>query len=372
MTFREKMDRYRAGTATPEERRAVEEELDKASLINDYLFGGWEEAETAEAPAGELKQVKKSLRRRNIGLVLTSVVLVAVMLLCIPLVEKQYFDPTRATWSSIRTDLNIALNCYFSLFAPEQSFEGIWHYTDTGFGTWELELRYTDWDVMGHGTFKTAIVEKNEINFPYGTLFYAAEDLFEMGPLAPDYIVNWREQAQEEVDRKLDQLGDCATVYAAVSFAEDLTAEELFELSRHSFVIEWAGVRVGAPSDPTKPLIGMSLNQFWEDCGVNADYPALEGEVTAENAEQHLRSMVEYVRDYEQSTMDIGIIEEPGYYDKVLEELDENGLRFYGCYMYTSPDTYRELAAAGYITEFHILDVQDHVTEIYFPRSFGG
>lgn len=374
MTFREKMDRYRAGTATPEERRAVEEELDKAAIINDYLFGSWEEGETAEAPAGELKQVKKSLRRRNIGLVLTSVVLVAVMLLSIPLVEKQYFDPMQQTTSSTKfSDLDIALRCYYNLFSPEQDYNFITSYTDTGFGRWSLELSFFDWESIGYHAYLTAAVDKNEIHFPHNTLFYSPTDLFNMGPVELS-IDSVGYEADHEVGWQLAELEEDTSVYAAVSFNADLTAGELFAfMDRYSVIIRWAGVRAGHPSDPLKPLIGMELDGYWEDCGINADYPDLVGEVTADNAEQHFRSMVEYCRDYERSTINIGVVEDPEYYDKVLAELDENGLLFYGAYVTGSVQDFRDMAAQGQITHFKVLEVQDESRGFaYMAPSFGG
>ena len=184
MTFREKMDRYRAGTATDEERRIVEEELDKASVINDYLFGSWEESEPAEAPVGELKQVKKSLRRRNILLVLTSLVLTAAIALGvvqygIPMAESRYFDPTQATWSEEKTDLELALECYYILFSTYQLFAGVEPAQDTGFAAWSVEFSCVEGEQDGRTIYRTATVDKNEIHFPRDTLRFVAPEYFE-------------------------------------------------------------------------------------------------------------------------------------------------------------------------------------------------
>ena len=373
MTFREIFEKYQAGTANEEERRLVDEELEKAAIINEHLFGSWEEL-PAEPPAGELKQVKKSLHKRNLALVLTSVAVVIAMLMSVPLVERcMYFDPRKTTtgdtWGS---DLDIALWCYYDLFAPLQDYSRINSYTDTGFGTWSLELQYFDGESPSWFTYLTATVDKNEIRFPRNTLFYASDELFDMGPIqvsldSPGY------DSLFEIEHIYPDVEEDAHVHAAISFNADLNAQELFDLmDTYGIVPSWAAVRVGRPSDPQKPLIGMRLNRHQEEMGINGKYPELMGHVTAYNAEQHFRSMVEYCRDYESEIMNIGIVEDPSYYDKVLTELDENGLRFYGAYVYTSMQTLKELAEAGHMTHLRILEIQESTKYAYLTPSFGG
>lgn len=373
MTFNELFDRYRSGTATEEERRIVDEELEKAALINEHLFGNWENTPPSEAPAAEFRQVKKNLRKRNIALVLTSVVLVIAMLLCIPLVEKQYFDPSQhTTTSQWRNDLDLALECYYNLFSPDQDYSHISSITDTGFGTWSVELMYQDWDMPSMFSYRTAAVDKNEIHFPKNTLFYSSTELFDFGPLAlpPESVGN---EAVFQTDYMLQELEADTSVYAAVSFGADLTAEELLDLAdRYGLIIRWAGVRMGTPSEPLTPLIGMQLDGHWEDCGINELYPDFAGQITAYNAEQHFRSMVEYVRDYEQNTINIGVIEDPEYYDKVLAQLDEDGLLFYGAYVDGQVQTFRDMAADGVITHFYMLEIRESSGYFFVAPSFGG
>ena len=370
MTFRVLFEKYQAGAATEEERRLVEEELEKTALLNEHLFGTWEEP-SAEPPAGELKQVKRSLRKRNIALVLTSVAVVLALLLSVPLAERAYFDPNQATWSEEMTDLEIALDCYYSLFAPRQFCQGVETVTDTGFASWSMELSFWDREALGHTDYLTATVSRDELRFPSGTLYYVPSDIFDMGPVCPSG--NWKDAALEHLKWQLREVDKDADVYGAVSFAADLSAGELMELIRsYEVSVEWAGVRVGHPTVPQTPLVGMRLNRWREDVGVNAAYPELLGHVTAQNAEQHFRSMLNYCRDYEQNTVNIGVVEDSGYYDKVLEELDEGGLRFFGCMMAAKPEVYYRLAEDGYITDFRTLEVWDHTIYAYVAPSFGG
>lgn len=371
MTFRELFDRYRSGIATEEEQRLVEEELEKAALINEHLFGTWEEIPDPPA-ARELKTVKRSLRRRSLALVLTSVAVVLALLLSLPLAERLYFDPTATTTGDHFSDLNTALQCYYDLLAPEQDFVHIASYQDTGFASWSLELTFWDADSPTRHTYLTATVDKNEIYFPRNTLIYASAELFDFSPLEiPADDGNY--DSPEQIEWALANARESDAVYAAVSFNADLDAAQLFDLmDRYGFIVSWAAVRVGPASDPLEPLIGMKLDSSRQDTGINALYPDLMGEVTAQNAQQHFRSMVEYCRDYSANTRDLGIIEDPGYYDTVLRQLEENGLRFYGAYINTSAQTFRDLAADGHITDFRLLEIREPGGQFYLSPSFGG
>ena len=74
MTFKEAMERYRAGTASAEEKQLVEAELEKHGLIAEYLDEQWDEtAALSTPPAEEMRRVRKSLRRRNGIVVITSI-----------------------------------------------------------------------------------------------------------------------------------------------------------------------------------------------------------------------------------------------------------------------------------------------------------
>lgn len=378
MTFRELFDRYRAGTATDEERRIVEEELDKAALINEHLFGSWEEPAPAEAPAGELKQVKKSLRRRNLLLVLTSLVLTAAIALGvvqygIPMAESRYFDPTQATWSEEKTDLELALECYYILFSTRQLFTGVEPAQDTGFAAWSVEFSCVEGEQDGRTIYRTATVDKNEIHFPRDTLRFIAPEYFEMPMLgfSREYLL---EYMPDYVSTILRDVEEDDSVLAAITFAEDLTAEQMMKLQRQAgCIFHWAGVRTKKGLPLTEPLIGVQLSQGREDCGVNAAYPDLEcGIPTEYNLESHFRSLVTYCRDYQKNTMDIGILEDPEYFDKVLSYLDENGMTFYGCFASGDAEAFLWMAENGYISDISPVEINTHFTYNYQSDTFGG
>lgn len=377
MTFKELFERYRDGTATEEERRMVDEELEKATLINEYLLGSWEEP-PAEAPAGEFRQVKRSLRKRSAVLVLTCLVLSAALLLGvlkigIPMAERRYFDPTRATWSEEKTDFEIAMECYYTLFSFRRLFTGVEPAQDTGFASWTLDLSYVDGNEDGKTVYRTASVEKNDIHFARDSLSFVSPELFST-PYVYPANPSFSDVIREYVSFTLEAAQPHEKVIAAITFSEDLTAQELMELSRQfDGLFYWAGVRVNDGLPRTQPLIGVQLAQGRDDCGVNAAYPDLEcGFPTEYTLESHFRSLVTYCRDYQKNTIDIGIVEDPEYFDKVLSYLDENGMHFYGCFASGDPEAFLWLAENGYISDLQPIEFYTTSTYHYNTPIFGG
>ena len=80
MDFKTAMEHVRDGTATEEERRLVDSEVDKYLLITEHLDARWErEAPPMPEVLPELKQLRTKLRRRNAVLILTCLLLVAAI-----------------------------------------------------------------------------------------------------------------------------------------------------------------------------------------------------------------------------------------------------------------------------------------------------
>ena len=363
MTFKESFERFQSGTATENERRMVEEELEKAAIINEHLFGTFE-IESPVVPMGEFKQVRRSLRKRNISVVLTSLVLTAAMLLGavtlgIPLAESRYFDPTQATYSDNRADLDLALYCYYSLFAPQQDYRHFSDVTDTGFASWDVEFCLWDEDVMGQSSYHTASVTKNQLKFPRNTFFYAPHTYFQTANRTP-MEENWIDYVEEDVSRQLHHVEDDDTVYAAVTFCGDLDMETLWRLAKtYGVFVQWAAIRTDAPGRESNPMIGLNLKYSLNDPSVNAHYPSLATEVIPENAEEHIRSKIQYLMDYEENNINIGIVPD-GYYEKAVAYLDDHGLQFYGGFISGSRAMFMEMVEDGLVIDFYILGVQDY------------
>lgn len=105
MTFRELLDKYRAGQASEEERAMVEAELEKSEAIADYLAEQVEDALGAaetQAPAGEVRHIQKKVNRRlRRTAVWAACIVLAVLLggrfVVGPLVSSLYYQPNAYT-----------------------------------------------------------------------------------------------------------------------------------------------------------------------------------------------------------------------------------------------------------------------------------
>ena len=105
MTFRELLDKYRAGQASEEERAMVEAELEKSEAIADYLAEQVEDALGAaetQAPAGEVRHIQKKVNRRLRRTAVWAACIVLAVLLGVrfvvsPLVSSLYYQPNAYT-----------------------------------------------------------------------------------------------------------------------------------------------------------------------------------------------------------------------------------------------------------------------------------
>ena len=105
MTFRELLDKYRAGQASEEERALVEAELEKSEAIADYLAEQVEDALGAaetQAPAGEVRHIQKKVNRRLRRTAVWAACIVLAVLLGVrfvvsPLVSSLYYQPNAYT-----------------------------------------------------------------------------------------------------------------------------------------------------------------------------------------------------------------------------------------------------------------------------------
>lgn len=105
MTFRELLDKYRAGQASEEERALVEAELEKSEAIADYLAEQVEDALGAaetQAPAREVRHIQKKVNRRLRRTAVWAACIVLAVLLGVrfvvsPLVSSLYYQPNAYT-----------------------------------------------------------------------------------------------------------------------------------------------------------------------------------------------------------------------------------------------------------------------------------
>ena len=368
MTFKEAWNHYRAGTASEEERQLVEQELEKSRLIAEYLDEQWDDQIIAPiAPVEEMKQVRKTLRRRNILIVLTSLLLSAVLLLgtvCIgiPAMESLYWNPSATSYgTSYSTDLELMLAAYAELFCPDINIAAATE-SKTGFATYDISIQYWNTHRGGDCLFANGTIEKSELSLPMGFLSPVAVNLFDRATY-PFYAAE--ESGQQEVYDKLSQLPAYVTVVAAVSFPEDQSMEELlaFQDSLMDGYVGWTAIRTGPLDEQLLPLCGMNLSQWGtlrrEANQYYACFDMKSVEITPENLETHFQSLLRFSAD--QVGLGTGIPKESptgqGYYTDVLKYVEENGIYSYGCYVSGTPETFLALIESGSVSQVRIEDL---------------
>ena len=368
MTFREAKEHYRAGTASPEERQLVEQELEKSRLISEFLDEQWDEQiSVPPASAEEIKQVRQSMRKRNALIVLTSLILAAALLLGtvyigVPAAERHYWDPTQSSYSNpYVTDLELMLATYTELFCPDINISNVTA-SKTGFAAYDISIQYWNSYRGGDSSFASATIEKGALTLPTGFLDYCGVNIFDRATY-PFYPEN--EAHHQAVYDKLSELPEYVTVVAAVSFPEDKSMAEVLAIQDRLIDghVGWTAIRTAPLEEQRLPLCGMNISS-WGSVReyANALYPCLDykaTEKTPENLEAHFKSLLRFSAD--QAEKGTGIPEEyrknQCFYTDALTYVEENGIYSYGCYVSGTPETFLALLESGTVSQIRILDI---------------
>ena len=364
MTFKTAMEHYRAGTASPEERRMVEAELDKFRQISEYLDSSWQEPAPPREPSRrELKRLRRNLRRRNAVLALTSLVLAAALLFgvfryAIPCLETSlYWDPNTVSYGTrLDTDLGLTLYAYGELFCPNMCVESVTA-THTGFASYSILAESFSFP-RGERRYGYASLEKGKLTFQEG--FW--EELSQV------CVGNKRLKTNEWDVELLSQLPEYYQVGAFVTFREDLTmaqaldfqeslSQELELSSINSFpACHWFAIRhqEQAFAHPcgisTGSISGRfpEMNGFYPCFDVDEAFRALE-EATGSRPDQasvyeeHFKSVLRFLDDRHQAGRGIQVPDSPNYYSDALAYVEEHGVNVYGCYITASPQFFLRL-----------------------------
>ena len=366
---------YKNGTASEEECRAVEYELEKQELLASLsLFP--REQETVPFPESkkELKQLRRSLRKRNAKLVAISLILAAALLagavrIGSPALEKLYWDPGTVSYGTAAgTDLDMSLAAYDELFSPTTTYQGS-RISHTGFAGYSITIQY--WtgarDEAAEGY---ASIHKGELFIPSGIWDYATHQI------VGSYWMTVPESAavnRRAVAEVLSQLPEYVQIGAYVTFTQDKTLSQIFafrdelgndnkdRINQTGYC--WTAIRHSADMDNTVRCGISSASYTTQFPEANTQYPAFsefhayqELKVSGFNyswAEQtyaaHFKSLLRYMDDQLKQGTGIpapasgtGIVD-PEYYANALAYVEENGVMAYGCYIYASPQVLLEI-----------------------------
>ena len=125
MKFEELLKKYKDGTATPEECAAVEEELEKVRLIEEFLAEEDAPLPLPEvAAAGEVKAVQRTIKRRTRSTTLAVVAGVLALLLLLqfvllPLLNRRIYDREDYEVSEGFSEYRMTMDVFTQLFLPQ-------------------------------------------------------------------------------------------------------------------------------------------------------------------------------------------------------------------------------------------------------------
>ena len=321
----------------------------------------WEETLPPPDDVSELKQIRKSLRKRNIFTIGTCFLLAAALILGAMCVERTIWNPNQNSYGiEFFTDLEFALAAYSELFSPSQTVYNV-NTDHTGFGTYSISVEMWENYTFRDITYRYATARMGQLEFSDGFWSYNSVNIFDRATY-PFY------DQDEEFDRntlqRLQELPSYIQVLAAVSFPEDLSMEQLIQLndSLEDGGILWVGIRNSPTDEQRLPLCGMKpfaggvvmdeLNEYYPAFDIKTD------QITPELLEDHFQALLTYSRDFIVSSG----FEEPApvlgtyYYDETLAYIEENGVSSYGAYIIASPQTFLDLWNNGTASQIWMRD----------------
>lgn len=396
MSFKDLLKRYKEGIATEEEKKNVENELEKYESIEEYFaedlsdqFFKKDETdeEASQINGDETKKVQKVVNRRLGKVVITSVLAVIVLYVGIfygvsGIVDKIYYDPTAVTQSEEQQfqspDFSYDMKAYISLNMPGHSIYSFTSQQPKGFG--DYEVSYSLWDLFTEKDDRHFIdLSRGRLTHAIGGIF-STENRFRIWegfekiefPFPKDATEDAialrdedTERKNEETLRYLNELNPLSYISMSIVFDEDINMEEFHHMKREypTLDFKWVGVRTTEPDtrwSETQPmhLVGFNPN-FTDEASSNQrpdpeKYPLfnladMRGELNLsendfpEAYETHFRSRLSYLRnrkefveifDYNSYKVD--------FYDDALEYIDEHGVKTYGVLVFGTAEEFLE------------------------------
>lgn len=363
MSFRELMEKYRDGSATPEERELFERELEKYEALSEYAA----EREDGELsiPAGEAEEagrVSRAVRRRFRRAALLAAVLVLAVLAAVfgglRLYEASCYDPNRGVAEKYGGDGQFMIDTAVctELFSP--GFITSYASAErTGPASYQVSVRqqnlffgeaetftglvsggtFADWDMVDRCFFRQPVV--NALQWKLGNFAWQDTD-GEISFVPPDDL-------QKQQEQELRELPESARVLTYFTFREDMPLGEFESVYREitqqeKSTILYVAVRGG---DGQHSVIGFEPTGTGIVLGDRYDeerYPALElsnheNPQSAEAWETHFTSMLSYLADREEFLSALHHNLNATELSYTLSYVEENGMQVYGFLMQSRP-----------------------------------
>lgn len=368
MTFRELLEKYKNQTATPEERKQVEAELEKYNALTEYLLEQDVDME-GEDLAGqqeELQKIDRSMKKRGRRIIAIAVVIACVVMGALtafqPAISKViWYDPTERDFQQYSYDISCHLAVLAELTMPEVQMESVM-ITEKGWGQYDLQVQQREWS-SGEYLWEDGTVTRGKIQLKSNVYQYSVINAFSRGTAEFGNSV-MTESAKAKA--ALADLPEYLKMEAYVSLGKDWTMEELenFAAQQEGY-LGWVGVRTSTEDRQLLPLMGFdadSSGYIWEN--VDAAYPFYELSMhedvpLAEAWEKHFLALLQYSIDHGDFYARLNQSNDHGSTCQMVQEyVTENGVKTYGFLYYGTPAEMRKLLENEDVEGIYVTDYQ--------------
>ena len=368
MTFRELLEKYKNQTATPEERKQVEAELEKYNALTEYLLEQDVDME-GEDLAGqqeELQKIDRSMKKRGRRIIAIAVVIACVVMGALtafqPAISKViWYDPTEQDLQQYSYDISCHLAVLAELTMPEVQMESVM-ITEKGWGQYDLQVQQREWS-SGEYLWEDGTVTRGKIQLKSNVYQYSVINAFSRGTAEFGNSV-MTESAKAKA--ALADLPEYLKMEAYVSLGKDWTMEELENFAaQQDGYLGWVGVRTSPEDQQFLPLMGFdadSSGYIWEN--VDAAYPFYELSMhedvpLSEVWEKHFLALLQYSVDHGDFYARLNQSNDHGSTCQMVQEyVTENGVKTYGFLYYGTPAEMRKLLENEDVEGIYVTDYQ--------------
>ena len=402
MSFRELMEKYKIGQATAEERRMVEEELEKFELINEFEYEKFEETVTEETDTSIRKDnrnqdeeftasIRREIRRTFVRAgIITGAAVIAIVLFILfsmpRITDLFYYDPGQniAVSESGKEDSNetnrmsLDMAVYTELMTPEALRDYV-NVEDRGYGCYDINIIQTvtqdneeTRNVSGRiERNKLTLYDTNVINPLIGNTFgwyqrgetgkslrQQDEDEIKAGLITENEEICHGTITPDYNREELEQLEERRGYYAYVTLNKMMNYEDFINFfDKTGLGYGWCAVKTYEPANDEKyrpknlgfvfsPTSSAPLQ--WDD----EKYPQLrrtlsdtdEASYKREDvATKHFISMLNYMSDNEKFCRMMKTDENGFDPQSAVEYVKDNGLTIYGFVTRADKDKLLEL-----------------------------
>lgn len=368
MTFRELLEKYKNYTATPEERKQVEAELEKYNALTEYLLEQDVDME-GEDLAGqqeELQKIDRSMKKRGRRIIAIAVVIACVVMGALtafqPAISKViWYDPTEQDFQQYSYDISCHLAVLAELTMPEVQMESVM-ITEKGWGQYDLQVQQREWS-SGEYLWEDGTVTRGKIQLKSNVYQYSVINAFSRGTAE---FGNSVMTESAEAKAALVDLPEYLKMEAYVSLGKDWTMEELENFAaQQDGYLGWVGVRTSTEDQQFLPLMGFdadSSGYIWEN--VDAAYPFYELSMhedvpLSEAWEKHFLALLQYSVDHGDFYARLNQSNDHGSTCQMVQEyVTENGVKTYGFLYYGTSAEMRKLLENEDVEGIYVTDYQ--------------